>query len=424
VDPWYRGEPARRLVLLSNGTVKQVMTRRAKSTTVISSSNAAAAAAAAERQPVPPFDQRRDVTPLNAQHDNWLQRDDTSQVVAITTVTAAAERMDDTNMEENTPTNQNCDDIASHELEYELVDPTITMTWRLLTSPIDLPTRSSGSYVRFTVGGRDVPTYAVRRIRNWGFVMESCWGIYTSFRLPQKRGMTTNNHVVNRDETVRVRITGTHGITPIVSLGRVLTAPSPTTATTTTTTTTAHHPPGHQVENHVPPVVQQAPGRRRRRRLRRSQDEPLWVETDDEDDVEYLEHDNISIDGTMVTSTSGSMLHRERVRIQETRQPEVAAVSVATVTDATMNLDETILPTPRSIDAPRNIPNYTRRSRMNENRDSIISPDSVEALGNDRHLLINNEVQWREAFLYNVGVRSLPEGEAATDEFDRAWGAL
>jgi hypothetical protein len=50
--------------------------------------------------------------------------------------------------------------------------------------------------------------------------------------------------------------------------------------------------------------------------------------------------------------------------------------------------------------------------------------DWVEPLVDDRFLLITNEVQWREAFLYNVGARVLPEGHEATDEFDRAWGAL
>jgi len=53
---------------------------------------------------------------------------------------------------------------------------TAPMSWRLLTRPMDLPTRHLGSYLRITVGGRDVPTYAVRRspTGNWGFLLESC----------------------------------------------------------------------------------------------------------------------------------------------------------------------------------------------------------------------------------------------------------
>jgi len=45
-------------------------------------------------------------------------------------------------------------------------------------------------------------------------------------------------------------------------------------------------------------------------------------------------------------------------------------------------------------------------------------------LRDDTHMLITNEIQWREAFLYNVGARTLPEGDEATDDFDRAWGGL
>lgn len=46
------------------------------------------------------------------------------------------------------------------------------------------------------------------------------------------------------------------------------------------------------------------------------------------------------------------------------------------------------------------------------------------SLRDDASLLITNEIQWREAFLYNVGARVLPEGDEAADEFDRAWGGL
>ena len=43
--------------------------------------------------------------------------------------------------------------------------------------------------MRITVGGRDVPTYVVRRspTGNWGFIMESCWGLYESFELATQR---------------------------------------------------------------------------------------------------------------------------------------------------------------------------------------------------------------------------------------------
>mmetsp|Transcript_22229 Transcript_22229/g.40379 ORF Transcript_22229/g.40379 Transcript_22229/m.40379 type:complete len:320 (+) Transcript_22229:191-1150(+) len=70
-----------------------------------------------------------------------------------------------------------------------LVDPFGRVTWRWLSQPMDLPTRqATGSYIRLQVGGRDVPTYVVRRspTNNWGFIMESCWGLYASFPLPPR----------------------------------------------------------------------------------------------------------------------------------------------------------------------------------------------------------------------------------------------
>jgi hypothetical protein len=159
-----------------------------------------------------------------------------------------------------------------------LVNPPMTMTWRFLTRPMDLPTRAAGSYIRFSVGGRDVPTYSVRRspTGNWGFIMESCWGVYASFELPPRKFQR----------------------------------------------------------------------RQRRRILRRSEGGAIWIDDPqdaDGDDYNAGEHGERSDDGM---------------------------------------------------------------------------------LQDDSSLLITNEVQWREAFLYNVGARVLPEGDEATDEFDRAWGGL
>jgi hypothetical protein len=55
---------------------------------------------------------------------------------------------------------------------------------------MDLPKRLQiGSYIRINIGGRDVPTYSVSRSKsgNWGFVMESCWGVWASFELPPQK---------------------------------------------------------------------------------------------------------------------------------------------------------------------------------------------------------------------------------------------
>jgi hypothetical protein len=69
-----------------------------------------------------------------------------------------------------------------------MFDPPIPMVWRYVTRPLDMPARPEGSYIRFSVAGRDVPTYCVRRspTKNWGFIMESCWGVYASFELPKR----------------------------------------------------------------------------------------------------------------------------------------------------------------------------------------------------------------------------------------------
>jgi hypothetical protein len=165
----------------------------------------------------------------------------------------------------------------------QLVEPPLRMTWRFLTRPMDLPTRPMGSYIRIQVGGRDVPTYATSRspTGNWGFVLESCWGIYASFELP-KRIAPTNE--VNPDTATAV--------------------------------------------------------------LRRVSDgSVVWVQRDDGTDEE-----NASIGGV----------------------------------------------------------SWPPRAMV---------PSDMQ----DETMTLTNEIQWREAFLYNVGARVLPEGDEATDEFDRFW---
>jgi hypothetical protein len=118
-------------------------------------------------------------------HDPWysgapcrkiifLQDSTMKQVVTVPSSTAAAAPLSAVNS------------VIREEMDF--VDPPARMTWRFLTRPMDLPTRPVGSYVRIQVAGRDVPTYAVRRspTGNWGFVLESCWGIYGSFELPPR----------------------------------------------------------------------------------------------------------------------------------------------------------------------------------------------------------------------------------------------
>ena len=63
-----------------------------------------------------------------------------------------------------------------------LLEPPVSMTWRFCERPMDLPVRERGSYIRLAVGGRDVPTYVVRRspTGNWGFLAES-WYVNVVF---------------------------------------------------------------------------------------------------------------------------------------------------------------------------------------------------------------------------------------------------
>lgn len=75
-----------------------------------------------------------------------------------------------------------------------LVDPPVKMGWRFVNQPLGFPAKPTGSYLRFSVAGREVPTYCVHRspTSNWGFIMESCWGVYASFELPRRPPRSMN----------------------------------------------------------------------------------------------------------------------------------------------------------------------------------------------------------------------------------------
>jgi hypothetical protein len=111
-DPWFNGLPCRKMVFLDDGTVKQAETLQ---------------------------------DPTFSSSEQGHQ-----------------------------PSNTN----NNHNHNHQLIDPPVSMQWRFLTRPLDMSAKPTGSYIRFQVGGRDVPTYCIRRspTKNWGFVMESCWG--------------------------------------------------------------------------------------------------------------------------------------------------------------------------------------------------------------------------------------------------------
>ena len=128
-DPWYNGQPCRKMVFLENGTVKNYVPQGTSSNVL--------------QDPRFGYAMNSDV------------RDDTT---------------------------------ASANGHPALLDPPVAMNWRFLTRPLDMPARPLGSYVRIAVDGRDVPTYCVRRspTNNWGFIFESCWGVFCSFEMPKR----------------------------------------------------------------------------------------------------------------------------------------------------------------------------------------------------------------------------------------------
>lgn len=91
----------------------------------------------------------------------------------------------------------------------------LVVTWRFVSQPMDLPPRPHGAYIRLNIGGRDVPTYVVHRspTNNWGFVMESCWGVYASFPLPCRRHMNESDPGESAQRPTRMRLRRTsHGV--------------------------------------------------------------------------------------------------------------------------------------------------------------------------------------------------------------------
>jgi hypothetical protein len=87
----------------------------------------------------------------------------------------------------------------------------LEVRWRFISQPMDLPRRPEGAYLRLTIAGRDVPTYVVHRspTGNWGFVMESCWGVYSSFPLARRKQVRRTD-AIERPPRMRLRRT-THG---------------------------------------------------------------------------------------------------------------------------------------------------------------------------------------------------------------------
>lgn len=92
--------------------------------------------------------------------------------------------------------------------------------WRFIQRPMDLPIRKMGAYIRLTVDGREVPTYVVHRSRagDWGFVIESCWGVYSSTLLPPKQPCA--RFAIYPHSIARIRFRRTHEWERLFDVGR------------------------------------------------------------------------------------------------------------------------------------------------------------------------------------------------------------
>lgn len=326
VDPWFHGRPCRKMVFLPNGTVKQYidpsqlalhLAPPSKLETHHHDDDDRRGTAAAPGPAAP------EAAAVLSHNPSALGTNNSHFVDAEVVFAAEANEINQHGNNNHNNSNNwfrwqgrsdgpgslpipSLSNVRRLRNGARLVDPPTPITWRFSTRPMDLPPRPFGSYIRFSVGGRDVPTYAVRRspTGNWGFVLESCWGLYASFELP--------------------------------------------------------------------PRVRNAS--RRRRRLRRTEEGgPLWIDAVDSDeesenDDHYTEHDLSEI-GWRV--------------------------------------------------------GHGYNTRANGRAGGGASPASLALLlQDDSALPITSELQWREAFLYNVGARVLPEGDHATEEFDRAWETM
>jgi len=79
-----------------------------------------------------------------------------------------------------------------------LDDQDITWSW---ASTNVMPRGLGGSSLRLTMADHPfpLPTYIVTRHTNWGFILQNCWGIFTSFPMPPKGSdpMLEDEHMMN-----------------------------------------------------------------------------------------------------------------------------------------------------------------------------------------------------------------------------------
>eukprot|EP00534_Pseudo-nitzschia_fraudulenta_P013311 CAMPEP_0201241772 /NCGR_PEP_ID=MMETSP0852-20130820/35187_1 /ASSEMBLY_ACC=CAM_ASM_000632 /TAXON_ID=183588 /ORGANISM="Pseudo-nitzschia fraudulenta, Strain WWA7" /LENGTH=436 /DNA_ID=CAMNT_0047538155 /DNA_START=138 /DNA_END=1448 /DNA_ORIENTATION=+ len=159
-DPWHNNQACRKVVFLRDGSVKaytpRVRVRQSK---------------------IPRIGEFEDTTAATIQRRRYL-----SPKLVFEPVDELASSSSSSSTSGSSINSSSSDDAILQDPEGG------PMTWRFVTQPLDFPDLPLGSYIRFSVRGREVPTYVCRRspTNNWGFVMESCWGVYASFELPPK----------------------------------------------------------------------------------------------------------------------------------------------------------------------------------------------------------------------------------------------
>eukprot|EP00299_Pterocystis_sp_00344_P010890 c4984_g1_i1.p1 GENE.c4984_g1_i1~~c4984_g1_i1.p1 ORF type:complete len:196 (+),score=21.68 c4984_g1_i1:207-794(+) len=83
------------------------------------------------------------------------------------------------------------------------------ITWKFITRVVGT-SPDPGQFIRVSVNGFRVPAYVVSRHTNWGFIMQSCWVVYTSFYMPRPGVCpeldddTLNQSLLTFQETERV----------------------------------------------------------------------------------------------------------------------------------------------------------------------------------------------------------------------------
>jgi len=162
-DPWWSGEKARTMVFLRDGTVKRIVSMAELQDRATSRDGVHGAATNSQRG-----------NHEEEEEDGRIREEDRANGYVLRPAFS--------------------DDAVARDSSSEggvllRRRPNIHIRWRFVSEPMDMPNRPDGAYIRLTVGNRDVPTYVVRRspTGNWGFLLESCWGLYASFELPRNR---------------------------------------------------------------------------------------------------------------------------------------------------------------------------------------------------------------------------------------------